>query len=286
MLNKLIFSFLSYIGLGLCCALNGAVSTSKETLPPSEKKVQIDQVRIDYLQGKYSDFLTKMHETYLTHSAQHHTLRKEPLTLATLIQDYNKPAKDPLHKQLDLLREKQNRELIEVCLHYPNTALSRAVKDMIFFTPTKHEQQSLEYLSSLGNKEPSDGKTALETRLIEIDCEFWTKHMALEIARTEKKIDAATFENQRFVLQLEKLTRMKAEVQKSGADVHIKELIETACTVYPKARSFASTRKHLIALAHGQIDPQTADQKAFQAVVKKYASQEDALLAQVTPAQK
>ncbi len=286
MINKLFFSFLSYIGLGLFCTLNGTASTPQTPPPSSEKEAALDQVHTDYIQGKYSDFLTKIHETYLTHSDEHNTLRKEPLTLATLVQDYHKPAKDPLYKQLDLLREKQNRELIEVCLHYPNTALSRAVKDMVFFTPTKHEQQSLEYLSSLSGKDPSEGKNALEKRLIDIDCEFWIKHMDLEIARTEKKIDAATFEDQRFVLQLEKLTRMKAEVQKKGADVQIKELVETACEVYPKARSFASTRKHLIALARGQIDPQTADQKAFQAVVKKYASQEDALLVQLPLAQK
>ena len=112
---------------------------------------------------------------------------------------------------------------------------------------------------------------------------FGRKQIALEIALSEKKIDRDAFEKHTLVLQLEKLRQMNEAVQEKGVDIQIKQHIEIASQVCPKTHTFALTRKHLINLGEGKIQPKTDEEKQFQQIVKKHLSQEQALAAEYFP---
>ncbi|MEM7175945.1 MAG: hypothetical protein AAF443_08515 [Chlamydiota bacterium] len=288
MIKKLCFTTLAFLGCAFMCqAVEPAPKTPEQQtshLQADELKL-LDQILADYANGKYSAFLNRSHEKYLESNTkkEHDDLRKESSKLSPLVQDYSKVNPDPFHKKIQCLRENHNRELIEVCIHHPNAKLSREVKDMIFSTPTQKERDSLDYLTMIGSKSKGEGQAAIENQLIAIDCEFWSKQIALEVALSEKKISQETFQKQTLVLQLEKLRQMKAAVQQEGVDPKVKQHIEIAAQVCPKAQAFALTRKHLIDLGEGKIEPKTPEEKQFHRIVKKHISQEQALASEYFP---
>lgn len=291
MIRKLIFSALALVGFS--CPLNAEESAK---LPQKqvtekvevEKAMILDQILADYHRGEYKRFLNQLHNDYLDAGKKwkHDELlkqRKERSKLSLLVQDYSQQSPDPFHKKIQALRKNQNRELIEASIRYPNLELSRKIKDMIFFTSTPEEQASLDYLAKLDLKFKGEGKNPIENRLIAIDVEFWLKKFMCELSLLNNEINDKTFHQQTLALNLEKLTQMKAVVQEKGVDPQIKAYIETASQIYPKVQSFASTRKHLLALAESKIEPQTDGERQFQRIVKKYTDQEQALVAEYFP---
>ena len=154
--------------------------------------------------------------------------------------------------------EQQNRELAEICISFPNEKLSREVRDMVFFSPSSYQQECLEFFHGLNYKFKGDGKTPLENQLINIDIEFWLKELSLGVAKTEGKVDTIKYKKQRFVLQMEKLKKMKelCENDKFG-DVTSQEKIKIAAELAPKVFASSLTRKHLHDLDQGLIEPKT-----------------------------
>ena len=179
---------------------------------------------------------------------------------------------------INQLHQAQDQELIEICLNNPNEKISHEVRDMIFFTPSKQEEESIEFIHGLSLKFKGDGVTPIENKLINIDTEFWLKGLSLEIAKSQNKMDDKTYQKQYLVLQLEKIKQMEEACQGDLVDVKIKSYVDTASSVIPKVYASAATRKHLTALGKGKIAPKSATEKQMQAVMEKYLQKEEALI--------
>ena len=160
-------------------------------------------------------------------------------------------------EKIEPLKEQCKRELIEICLEYPNNDLSRDIKNMVFFTPTQKEQESLDFIESLNEKRSLEGTSPLENTLIDINLEFLIKSSLL----TEDRKD-------RMILQLEKLAKMKELCEK---EEKIKTYFETAYSISPKTEASCTVKKHLQALGSKQALPQNTMEEEVQAVMIKYA---------------
>lgn len=259
--------------------------TSKKSLETSQVEMVIspklvDRIMEGYKEGKYRSFLNQMHSQHEEASKkwEYNGVLEDRKKLSTLVQDFNAPAAEELKNNVNKLHEEQNRELVDLCLKEADSELSREIKEMVFFTPSKEQQASLDYLASLATKFKGDGKTPVENKLISIDTEFWLKMLSLDILLTQKKIDADTYKEQRLVLQMEKLNQMKEACQEPDVDLQVKNAIETAYEVYPKVQAVSWTRQHLNHLATGKISPQNETEQKIKDIVVKYNEKENALI--------
>lgn len=259
--------------------------TQAEQIASPEQKL-IDEVLADYHAGIYNNFLKKSDADYQEAEKKwkNNDLLEQRKKLSTMVHDYGVDKTDDFKKQVAILHEAQDRELVEICLNHPNERFSREVRDMIFFSPSKHEEESIEFIHSLSLKFKGDGSTPIENKLINIDTEFWLKSLSLEIAKAQSKMDDETFQKQYIVLQLEKIKQMNAACQGDLVDVKIKSYIDTASSVLPKVHASASTRKHLTALGRGKIAPQNPLEQEMQVVMAKYLQKEEALTEKYFPA--
>jgi hypothetical protein len=253
-------------------------SIQKEQTISSQQKL-IDAVLADYRAGKYSDFLKDTHEEYqeLEKKFAHNELLEERKKFSTMVHDYRLEKSSPLQEKITSLHEAQNRELLEICLNYPNEKISLEVHDMIFFSPTKKEKESLDYIHALSHKFKGDGLSPLENRLIAIDIEFWLKNIALEIAYTQKKTDHDSFAKKALVLQLEKIKQMEEACKGDLIDPKTKSHVDTAVAVLPKIYAASATHKYLLALGQGKMTSSTPAEKEMQAVMAKYLEKENVL---------
>lgn len=240
----------------------------------------IDEVLADYRSGKYSNFLKEADSTYEEGNKkwEYNSLLEERKKLSSVVNDYQSDKTDHFKKEIAALHDKQDREMVEVCLKRPEEAISREVRDMVFFTPSQEEQKSLDYLHSLSHKFKGDGTTPLENKLINIDTEFWLKSISLSVALTQNKVDPETYQKKHLVLQLEKIKQMQVACGGDLVDVKIKGYIDTAAAVLPKVQASATTRKHLNALAQGKVTPQNDVEKELQTIGAKYLKEEQALM--------
>ncbi|QVL57629.1 MAG: hypothetical protein KFB93_00720 [Simkaniaceae bacterium] len=255
-----------------------------EQIASPEQKL-IDEVLADYRAGHYSSFLKKSDDAYQEAEKKwkNNALLEQRKKLSTMVHDYGIDKTDDFKLKIAALHEAQDRELIEICLSHPNEKISREVRDMVFFSPSKQEEESIEFIHSLSLKFKGDGSTPIENKLINIDTEFWLKSLSLEIAKTQSKMDEETFQKQHLVLQLEKIRQMSEACQGDLVDVKIKSYVETASTTLPKVYASASTRKHLTALGRGKIAPQSPTEQELQAVMAKYLQKEEALTEKFFP---
>jgi len=251
---------------------------------PPEPKF-IDEILSGYNDGKYSSFLKRMHENYQEANSnwEYNNLLEERKKLSTVVQDFDSPKASEFKKKMAALHEDENRELVDLCISEPNCTLTREVKDMVFFSPSQHEQESLHYLASLNWKFKGDGKTPIENKLIDIDTEFWLKSLSLDLLVTQSKIDRETYLKQRAVLQLEKLKQMQLATQGQDIDPKIKDYISTAQKIYPKVQASSMTRKFLHDLATGKTEPQNATQEKMKAIAVKYHDKQQNLMKEYFP---
>lgn len=253
----------------------------------SEQKL-IDEVLTDYREGRYSSFLKKMDRTYQEGNKkwEYNSVLEERKKLSTMVQDYGREKADDFKTKMHALMEAQDRELANVCINHPDEKFSREVRDMVFFSPSPEEQDSLDYLHELSYKFKGDGKTPLENKLIAIDTEFWLKDLSLGVAKAQNKVDTETFQKQHIVLQMEKLSKMReaCEADEFG-DIKTQALVKGACALMPKVHASAVTRQHLMALGQGKIEPRTETEKEMQAVIAKYLEKEQALIQNYFPAE-
>jgi len=265
-------------------------STTKDPDPQAlqvqtEQKL-IDEVMNDYRNGGYTSFLKKMDATYREGNKkwEYNSALEERKKLSTYVQDFGQEKTDSFKTKMHVLVEAQDRELADVCINNPDEKFSREVKDMVFFTPSPKEQASLDYLHGLSYKFKGDGVTPLENKLINIDTEFWLKEISLGVAKAQNKIDPETYQKQHIVLQIEKLKQMKeaCDTDEYG-DIKTQELVKTAYNLMPKVHASSVTRKHLIALGQGKIEPKTQSEKEMQAIVAKYTEKEQALVKEYFP---
>ena len=184
---------------------------------------------------------------------------------------------------MDALHQAQDQELIEIALSYPTEKISREVRDMVFFSLSKEEEESIQFIHSLSLKFKGDGATSIENRLIHIDTEFWLKNFFLEITKAENKIDEETFQKQSLVLQLEKIKHMQEACQGDLAHMEIKYRVDTASKVLPQVYASASTRKYLMALGKEKIVPKTLAEKKLQELMIKYFKEEQDLIGRFFP---
>ncbi len=245
----------------------------------SPKQKLIDEVLTDYQAGRYNSFLKQADSEYQEAEKKwkNNDLLEQRKKLSTMVHDYGVNKTDAFKAQIAALHEAQDRELVKICLNHPNDKISHEVRDMIFFSPSKQEMESIEFIHSLSLKFKGDGATPIENKLISIDTEFWLKSLSLEIANTQGKMGDATFQKKYLVLQLEKIKQMKEACQGDLVDVKIKSYVDTASSVLPKVYASAATRKHLAALGRGKIAPKNATEQEMQAVMAKYLQKEEAL---------
>ncbi|MCB1109558.1 MAG: hypothetical protein KDK64_01125 [Chlamydiia bacterium] len=258
---------------------------SEKVAPPQQKL--IDEVLTDYREGRYNQFLKSIDASYKEKSKnwEFNTALEERKKLSEMITDYQGPKGDVFKQEIAALHEKQNRELVEVCLNNPNEKISSEVRDMVFFSPTAHEQESLDYLHSLSQKFKGDGTTPLENKLINIDTEFWLKGLSLGVALTQGQVDQETFQKQYIVLQIEKMKQMKDACQGDLVDVKVKSYVDTAADILPKVKASASTRQYLTALGRGKVAPKNETEQAMQKIMAAYLQKEGALMEKHFPNQ-
>ena len=255
-----------------------------EQIASPEQKM-IEEVLADYRAGHYNSFLKKSDEDYQEAEKKwkNNDLLEQRKKLSSMVHDYGIDKTDDFKKQIATLYEAQDQELIEIALSHPNEKISREVRDMVFFSPSKQEEESLEFIHGLSLKFKGDGTTPIENKLINIDTEFWLKGLSLEIAKAQSKMDDKTFQKRYIVLQLEKIKKMNEACQGDLVDIKIKSYIDTACTVLPKAYASSTTRKHLMALGKGKLSPQNPIEQELQAVMAKYLKKEEALTEKFFP---
>lgn len=257
--------------------------TVEQTLSPQQKL--IDAILADYRAGKYNHFLKQSDEDYKESEKKftHNDLLEQRKKLSTTLHVHGSEKNSSIHEKIAALHETEHRELMEICLKHPNEKISREVRDMIFFSPSKKEQESIEYIHGLSLKFRGDGLSPLENKLISIDIEFWIKNMILEISHAQKKIDHDSFEKKALVLQLEKLKQMKEACKGGLSDMKIKSSVETAAAVLPKVYASSTTHKHLLALGRGKVAPSTPAEQEMQDVIAKYLDKEATLTEQAYP---
>lgn len=284
------FLLVSLLAMTLTLPLIGGEETAQNepiqvehVISPNQKL--IEAVLADYRAGKYNHFLNQADEEYQESEKKfaHNDLLEQRKKLSTMVHDYGIEKTSALQEKIAALHEAQNRELMEICLNHPNEKMSREVRDMIFFSPSNQEQESIDYIHDLSLKFKGDGLSPIENKLISIDTEFWLKNMALEIAHVQNKTDQDSFVNKSLVLQLEKIKQMEEACKGDLVDLRIKSYVDTAATVLPKVYASAATHKHLLALGRGKIAPTTLAEEKMQGVMAKYLEKEAALTEKAYP---
>lgn len=258
---------------------SSAKSIKTEQVTEGDQKL-IDEILTDYHNGGYRNFLNSIDASYKKKNKkwEYNSVLEERKKLSEMVNDYQSPKKDPFNKEVANLYEAQNRELIEVCLNHNNEKISSEVRDMVFFTPNAHEQESIDYVDSLSSKFKGDGTTPLENKLINIDTEFWLKGLSLGVVHAQGEIDQETFQKQYLVLQMEKMKQMQEACQGDLVDIKTKNLIDTAAAVLPKVKASATTRQYLTALGRSKVAPKNATEQEMQKIMANYLQKEDALV--------
>ena len=269
--------------IGIEPSLQNTPVQKEEQAAPQE--TFLNQTLTAYQNGKYAQFLKESDENYQEAEKKwkHNDLLEERKNLSKRVIDKSSAKTDPLKEKFDSLQNAKNKELLEITQRYPSDKRAQEVRDMLFFSPTEEEKQSLDYLYSLTLKFKGDGLSPVENQLINIDIEFWLKNLALEIAFAQKKIDRKTFEERAFVLQLEKMCQMELACKGEVVDPKIASLVNTAATVFPKTNAAAATQKRLLALGQNKIAPETPAEKEMQQVAAKYHDKETALIEKERP---
>ncbi len=265
-----------------------AQSEPKQTLLPPQKPKFVEEIVSQYDEGVYDSFLKQMDATYREENSkwQHDAIMEERKKKCAIVQSF-KPVKDDLFAtKAAVIRENEGRELVELCLCEPISALTRNVKEMIFFSPSEREQASLDYLDNLALKFKGEGETPMENKLINIDTEFWIKTVSLEVLLTKSKINQTSYIKQRAVLQLEKLKQMEIATQEQDADPIVKEHIKTALRIYPQVQVSCITRKYLHDLATGKLEPQNPTEEKIKQITSKYHDKMEALIKEYFPEDK
>ena len=249
----------------------------------------IDGIVNDYNNGKYQSFLEKTHSDYEAANKKwkYNNILEERKKISSLVTDVGQKetalASNAFKNKNQILHDERDRQLLEVCKSYPNTAISHEVKDMIHFIPNKDEQESLDFITNISLKYKGSGKSYLENKLITIDTEFWLKSISLETALSQNKIDEETYKKQSLVLQIEKLRLMKAASISDQNEPKIAELVSTAYAIYPKVNASTLTRKHLFALGKGKVQPQNLAEEKMQKIMAQYLEKEEQLINEYFP---
>ena len=252
----------------------------KEVFSSSQLKM-IEDVLADYRAGRYYSFLKRSDEDFQKSQKEwNHTafLEERKKLSEVALSHHAVDKKSDLKQKILALQDSKERELLDIALNHPDEKISREVRDMIFFSPSKEEEKSLEFIHQLSLKSKGDGNSPIENQLIAIDTEFWLKTLSLEIAKTQNKIDYETFQKQLFVLHLEKIKQMKNACKENGSDQQIKAHVEIASEILPRLYASAATRKYLHALGRGKISPKNPLEKRCQGVIIKYLQKEEDLI--------
>ncbi|NGX50322.1 MAG: hypothetical protein K1060chlam2_00163 [Chlamydiae bacterium] len=256
------------------------VSKSQTLQVQTEQKL-IDEVLSDYRDGSYNSFLKGMDSTYKKENKkwEYNSALEERKKLSTYVQDYSQVKPDHFKIKVQALAEKQDRELIDVTIAHPNEKFCREVRDMVFFTPSPEQQQSLDYLHELSYKFKGDGVTPLENKLINIDTEFWLKGLSLGVAKAQNRVDLESYQKRHIVLQIEKLKQMKEACDSDEyADIKTQNHIRCAIDIIPKVYASSATRKHLMALGQGKITANSEAEREMQQIMANYFEKEQKLI--------
>ncbi|MCB1075702.1 MAG: hypothetical protein KDK59_09240 [Simkania sp.] len=256
------------------------VDTAKTEQVSQPQQKLIDEILSDYRDGKYNNFLKSVDSSYKKKNKkwEYNSVLEERKKLSEMVSDYQGQKKGGFKKAIAALHEAQNQELVEVCVNNQNDKISSEVRDMIFFSPSAHEQASIDYVHSLSHKFKGDGATPLENKLINIDIEFWIKELSLGMTLTQGEISQETFQKQSLVLQMEKMKQMQKACKGELADKKIKSYIDTASEVLPKVKAASTTRQYLTALGRGKVAPKNDTEIQMQKIMANYLAKEDALV--------
>lgn len=256
--------------------INFVFATTNETshyqdLSAKERQKMIEEVVRDYCKGDYNTFLKEIDNIYQkkNKNREYDIALEERKKCVAPVLGHDRDLFS--QEKMGALFEEQERELINIYIDHPDETFSQEVRDMLFFTPSPKEQESIDYLYGLSCKSEGDGSTPLEDKLINIDIEFWFKGFLLRLYKAQEKVDALTFEKRWLVLQIEKLRQMNKEcvIDESG-DVKSKEFIKIACDLAPKLQAISWTRRYLVSLGQGKVEPKTLVEKKMQSVITKF----------------
>ena len=264
--------------------------------PPSEKTANrpelsrsqrgepkfVEEILSEYERGVYNPLFEQINRICNESRSQWESdaLLERRKKKSSRSQDIERIKGDDFAKKSAKLRENEVRELVELCLSEPVSSLTRNIKDMAFFTPSRHERESLGYIDSLSEKSEGEGETPFEEKLIKIETEFLSKMLALDLRFKQNSVDQEVYIKQRAALQLEKLKQMRLLTKKSDADPKIKGYIETACKIYPYAQISCIIRDYLDDLAIGNAKPQTITEEKLREIALRYYKEKQRLIKQ------
>lgn len=273
-----------YIPLALMACIGPLVSLETSHIQTEAEEHQeftpVDQILKEYQEGKHRSFLNQIDKIYQSARKkwQYNSLLEKRKTLSKVEKGSEDRYPPELGKKVKALNEKLDRELIEFCLENPHLNLSKALKEMVFFTASSEEQASLNFIEEVKSKFEGDGKSPLENKLIAIDTEFWLKSNEIEGELINNKMDTSTYITKDFILQLEKLSQMQIACEQETNAFEMLAHIKTALSIFPKTHRIALTKKHLLDLAKEKAIPESQEEEKLQAIVLKYHKQEKELI--------
>lgn len=275
------FIYLPLALIACIASVSGLEPSHAQTEVKEHQKVQfVDSILNEYKEGKHSSFLNQLDEHYQSARKKwkYNQLLEERKALSKVVKGFEQERPPQLEKKIHKLSEMLDRELMDFCLENPHSILSKEVKEMVLFTPTNVEKESLNFIEKIKRKFEGDGKSPLENRLIAIDTEFWLKSSEIESELIQNTIDRDLFITKTLILHLEKLRQMQVACEQDKSSEAVDSHIETARAIFSKVHTAALTKKYLLALANEKTAPQNHEEEQLKAIVLKYQKQEQELI--------
>lgn len=221
----------------------------------------ISQIRSNYEEGQYDEFLSEMDESYKEAVEGNQLeglieLRKEAGTY-TIDQD-------KLIEGFEAIQKQRNNDLLKVVAESKDAVLIEKVQSATADLPSKGQQALLE-LSSYRTKAPGTGLNADENKLIEIDLEYHYKAIHLDslVAMGQEIPDRA---EKQIALQMEHMGRLMAAAQ-DFQDQDVKQTVLDAFEIHNQRLAKSYDANDLNSLAKGKVKPQTGEEEKIASII-------------------
>src|SRR3990167_2553887 len=218
----------------------------------------VEQIRADYLAGKYNDFLQYMEKAYQDAKKENHLeglaqFRKESSADIPL---------DQFIKKSEVIHQQKEKELLAAIAGSSDSVLAQKVRSSVASI-----SDSFYPLNQLRQKAPGAGKNSDENRLIDIDFEYEFKasHLDSLALRGEKIADR---KEKHIALAMQKMDKMLAAA-KSFTDESAKSMIEQTFKGLDTYLAKRFDLSDLNALANGRIKPSSPLEEKIASILCK-----------------
>lgn len=236
----------------------------------------IGELRSNYEQGQYDEFLSEMDEAYRQ--------AKEENQLEGLIEIrkesgvYTVP-QDKLLDGFEVIQKEKNQRLLKIAAD--DSLFAAKVRSAAEDLPSDQRAAVVE-LSSLRVKGPGMGNSSDENRLIEIDLENQYKNIHLDsLAAMGEEVQNR--KEKHFILEMQRMDQMVA-ASADFQDKGLKSTVEKAASNYDLRLAKIYDLSDLNDLARGKVKPETSMEEKVASVVAeahaKFSDLNQELLAQ------